>query len=173
MARDIRLLRLAAIAAVGAVLVDIVLVLSEGAEKSFAVSGIPHHLAAIAVGGLLGWMYELLRELSAATATSLQKIVRLMEKIEYQDAALSMLLNCKRHAEVVSVLIAKSMKENFRNIPWVGEAEYLRLLSMAIEHSGGFQGIQRRPLSWFRGNGLSSYLENLRDAMKERGLRSP
>jgi len=58
--------RLAVVALVGAALVEVVLVVSEGVGEAFAVRKIPDHLAALAVGALLGWMYELLREMNAA-----------------------------------------------------------------------------------------------------------
>lgn len=155
--------RLAGVAALGAVLVEVVLVLSEGLGKAFTVAQIPSHLGAIAVGGLLGWMYELLRELSAATTESLRRISTMIGKIEYQDDALSMLTACPRHNEVLTRLVKASMKENFRNVPYVGEAAYLDYLGNAIEHSGGFQGVQRRSLRWFRDNSANAYLHTLRD----------
>jgi hypothetical protein len=55
------------------------------------------------------------------------------------------------------------MRDNFRNVPYVGVGEYLRFLGKAIDHSNGFQGIQRKPLSWFRDTSANSYLEGLRD----------
>jgi hypothetical protein len=108
-------------------------------------------------------MYELLRELSAATTSSLRDIASLTNKIKYQDEALSMLTMCPRHNEVLTELIGASMRDNFRNVPYVGAGEYLRFLGKAIEHSNGFQGIQRQPLSWFRNSSAGSYLEGLRD----------
>jgi hypothetical protein len=141
----------------------VVIILSEGLGHAFTVAAIPSHLGAIAVGGLLGWMYELLRELSAATTESLRRISTLVGKIKYQDDALSMLMACPRHNEVLTRLIKASMKENFRNVPYVGEAAYLEYLGDAVEHSGGFQGVQRRPLRWFRENPANAYLHSLRD----------
>jgi hypothetical protein len=156
-------LRLAGVATLGAVLVEVVLVMSEGLGDAFTVARIPSHLTALLVGGLLGWMYELLRELSAATSASLQDISRLTDKISYQDQALSMLTRSPRHNEVLTRLIAASMKDNFRNIPYVGQGAYLEYLCNAIEHSSGFQGVQRRPLRWFREESASAYLHTLRD----------
>ena len=160
---SIKVWRLAGVAILGAVLVEVVLVLSEGLEDAFTVARIPNHLTAVAVGGLLGWMYELLRELSVATTASLREISTLTNKISYQDEALSMLTRCPRHNDVLSRLIAASMKDNFRNVPYVGEGAYLEYLSNAIEHSNGFQGVQRRSLRWFRDESASAYLNALRD----------
>jgi hypothetical protein len=164
-------LKLAGVAALGAVLTDVVVVLTEGLDKSFTVAAIPQHVGAIAVGGLLGWMYELLRELSKATTSSVREISSLTSKISYQDEALSMLLSCPRHNDVLTSLIAASMRDNFRNVPYVGVGEYLRFLSKAIEHSGGFQGIQRKPLRWFRDTPAAGYLEVLRDRKMARKTR--
>jgi hypothetical protein len=155
--------RLAGVATLGAALVEVVLILSEGLGRAFTVGQIPDHLTALAVGGLLGWMYELLRELSAATTASLQDIAKLTNKISYQDQALSMLTGSPRHNEILTRLLSASMKDNFRNIPYVGQGAYLQYLSSAIEHSNGFQGVQRRPLRWFREESASAYLNALRD----------
>jgi hypothetical protein len=161
--RDKNTWRLAGVSALGAVLVEVVLVFSEGLGNAFTIGRIPNHLGAIAVGGLLGWMYELLRELSAATTSSLREISSLTSKIKYQDEALSMLTTCPRHNEVLSELIGASMRDNFRNVPYVGVGEYLQFLGKAIEHSNGYQGIQRQPLGWFKDSAAHSYLEGLRD----------
>jgi hypothetical protein len=163
--------KLAAVAVLGAVLTDVVVVLSEGFEKAFSVASIPHHVGAIAVGGLLGWMYELLRELSKATTSSVREITSLTSKISYQDEALTMLLSCPRHNDVLTMLIAASMRDNFRNVPYVGVGDYLRYLAKAIEHSGEFQGIQRKPLHWFRETSTAGYLEVLRDRKMARKTR--
>ena len=74
-----------------------------------------------------------------------------------------MLTRCPRHNEVLTKLIAASMRDNFRNVPYVGEGAYLEYLSNAIEHSNGFQGVQRRPLRWFRDESASAYLNALRE----------
>jgi hypothetical protein len=163
--------KLAGVAILGALLTDAVVVLSEGLEKSFSVASIPNHVGAIAVGGLLGWMYELLRELSKATTSSVREITSLTSKISYQDEALSMLLSCPRHNAVLTKLIAASMRDNFRNVPYVGVGEYLRFLLKAIEHSGQFQAIQRKTLRWFCEASAAGYLEVLRDRKMARKTR--
>jgi hypothetical protein len=156
MNRNIRLWRLAGVALIGALALETVLIFSEGLENAFTTQRIPDHLAALAVGTLIGWMYELLRELNHATELSLQQfasmrtsIESLTSRIKYQDEALSMLTSCPRHNEALTALIEASMSDNFRSIPYVGEASYLQFLTKAIEHSDGYQGVQRHPLSWF------------------------
>lgn len=156
MHRNIRLWRLAGIALIGALALETVLIFSQGLENTFTTQRIPDHLAALAVGTLIGWMYELLRELNQATELSLQQfatmrtsIESLTGRIKYQDEALSMLTSCPRHNEALTALIETSMSDNFRSIPYVGEADYLQFLTKAIEHSDGYEGVQRHPLSWF------------------------
>ena len=160
---QIKIWRLAGVAVVGAVLLEVVLIMSEGLGHAFTIEQIPDTLTAIAVGGLIGWMYELLRELSSKTTTSLLTISTVMSKITYQDEALSMLTRCPRHNEVLTALIGASIKSNFKNVPYVGEAAYLAYLGSAIEHSNGFQGVHRRSLRWFRSGSASAYLHTLRD----------
>jgi hypothetical protein len=139
--------RLAVVAVIGALLVEIVLVLSEGLNGTFTIRRIPDHLGARVIGALLGWMYELLRQLSATTSESLREISSLTSKISYQDTALSMLIDCPRHNEVLTSLITASMRDNLQNVPYVNEADYLHFLSQAIQHSNAYQGVQRHPLS--------------------------
>jgi hypothetical protein len=166
--RDIRLWRLAGVALIGALALETVLIFSEGLKDAFSVQRIPDHLAALVVGTLIGWMYELLRELHRAADLSLQQfemmrtsIESLTGKIKYQDEALSMLTSCPRHNEALTALIKTSMGDNFRNIPYIGEADYLRFLTKAIEHSDGYEGVQRNPISWFRK--YPPYLDALRE----------
>jgi hypothetical protein len=155
--------RLLFVAFAGALLIEVVQILSEGAENTFSVERIPHHLAALAVGALLGWMFELLRELSGTTITSLEDIRGLTSKITYQDEALEMVMGSKLHKDLLTDLVEKSMHQNFRNVPYVNEAEYLTFLTRAVEHSNRFQGIQRRALSWFQENSAKRYSCTLRD----------
>ncbi len=54
------------------------------------------------------------------------------------------------------------MSENFRNIPLVGVSAYLEFLKKAIEHSDRYEGIQRKPLSWYKQTGAGSYLSDLK-----------
>jgi hypothetical protein len=165
--RDLRIWRLAGVALIGALALETVLILSDGLEDAFTVQRIPSHLVALVVGTLIGWMYELLRELNRATELSLQQfasmrtsIESLTSRIKYQDEALSMLTSCPRHNEVLTALIEASMRDNFRSIPYVGEADYLRFLTKAIDHSDGYEGVHRVPLSWFLK--YPSYLDALR-----------
>lgn len=54
------------------------------------------------------------------------------------------------------------MSGNFRNIPLVGISSYLDFLRKAVEHSDGYEGVQRKPLSWFKETGAGSYLRDLK-----------
>lgn len=162
-------LRLAIVSFFGALTLEIVLTFAIGLREAFTVRQIPVHLIALLVGSLGGWLFELFREMTSATAdtmriaANMQTSVRaLTTRITYQDEALQMLISCPRHNEALSSLIKASMSENFRNIPLVGTSSYLEFLRKAIEHSDGYEGIQRRPLSWFRETGAGSYLGDLR-----------
>ncbi len=73
-----------------------------------------------------------------------------------------MLTSCQRHNVALSSLIKTSMSKNFRNIPLVGISSYLDSLRKAVEHSDGYEGVQRKPLSWFKETGAGSYLSDLK-----------
>jgi hypothetical protein len=74
-----------------------------------------------------------------------------------------MLIDAPRHNEALSELIKASINDNFRSIPDVGVAAYLRVLSLAINHAERYEGIQRNPFRWYRDTDAGYYLEALRE----------
>jgi hypothetical protein len=120
--RDLQIWRLAGVALIGALALETVLILSDGLEDAFTVQRIPGHLVALVVGTLIGWMYELLRELNRATELSLQQftsmrtsIESLTSRIKYQDEALSMLTSCPRHNEALTALLKSTEVAGYSN----------------------------------------------------------
>jgi hypothetical protein len=87
----------------------------------------------------------------------------LTRKITYQDRALTMLIDAPRHNEALTELIKASINDNFRSIPDVGVAAYLRVLSLAINHAERYEGIQRNPFRWYRDTDAGYYLDALRE----------
>lgn len=162
--------RMVGVALLGAVTLEAILIFSIGFSQAMTVRQIPSHVAAIVVGALGGWLFDLFKDLHASTRSSLREVElltagvdALTRKIRYQEQALDMLLECPRHNEVLTLLIKASMSDNFRHIPYVGTSDYLRFLEKAIEHSDGYQGVQRRSLRWYREQGATSYLDGLRE----------
>ncbi len=162
-------LRLALVSLVGSVALEIVLIFSVGVNESLTVSRIPSHLGAILAGGFGGWMFELIRESTIATAEAIHEVANLetsvaalTAKITYQDKALGMLLSCPRHNEVLTELIKTSMNDNFRIVPLIGTPAYTEFLKTAIEHSDGYEGIHRNLLRSYRDAGTGSYLFDLK-----------
>ena len=157
------------VAFIGALTFEVILTFAVGLHEAFTVRQIPAHLAALLVGGLTGWLFELLRETTVNSAEILQasremqtSFESLSARIKFQDKALVMLLKCPRHNFVISQLVNESISENFRNIPLIGTSSYLAFLKSAIVHSDGYEGIQRKPLSWFRDTDGDRYLSELR-----------
>jgi hypothetical protein len=149
---------------------EAILIFSTGVSQALAVRQIPSHIAAIIVGGLGGWLFDLFKGLHSSTKSSLRELElltagvdALTKKISYQEQALDMLIGCPRHNEALTALIKASMSENFRHIPFVGTSDYLRFLEKAVDHSDGYEGVQRRSLRWYRERGASSYLDGLRE----------
>jgi hypothetical protein len=162
--------RLISVCAVGAVALETVLIFSAGLSNTFTTRQIPSHLGAVVVGAAGGWIFELFRQLHEATKASIvefgalsNSVQTLTNKISYQDKALSMLMSCPRHNEALTALLKASMSDNLRNIPFVGVGDYLTFLRMAVEHSNGYQGVQRMPLRWYRESGAEYYLADLRE----------
>lgn len=161
--------RLSLVAFIGALILEIILTFATGLKEAFTVREIPTHLAALLVGALAGLVFELFRVIISTTrqtlsvATEMQaSFETLTTKIKYQDEALGMLLKCPRHNDVLTRLVKASISDNFRNIPLVGVPSYLDFLRSAIVHSDGYEGIQRKPLSWFRDSGGGAYLNELK-----------
>jgi hypothetical protein len=162
--------RVAGVALLGAIALEAVLVFSIGISQALTIRQIPSHIAAVVVGAIGGWLFDLFKELHTSTKSSLQEldmltagVDALTRKIRYQEQALDMLLECPRHNEALTSLIKASMSDNFRHIPYVGPSDYLRFLDRAVEHSDGYQGVQRRSLRWYRERGAASYLDGLRE----------
>jgi hypothetical protein len=161
--------RLAGAAVVGTLTLEAILLFSAGATNTFTARQFPSHLLAIVVGILGGWIFELFRQLLSATSDSLTELSglnaslgALTERIDYQETALGMLTSCPRHNDALTKLIRSSMSDNFRNIPYVGPADYLRYLRSAIEHSDGYEGVQRNTLRWYKERGATAYLIDLK-----------
>ncbi|XUL89197.1 hypothetical protein ACQ86D_23255 [Streptomyces galilaeus] len=155
--------------AVGALVIEVILTFAVGMREAFSAEQIPSHLAALLVGGLSGWLFELFRELTVSTARAIENagslqssVEALTAKIKFQDQALGMLLESPRHNDVLTSLIKASLADNFRNVPFVGIPEYLDYLKHAIEHADGYEGVQRKPLRWYRDTGAGSYLYDLK-----------
>lgn len=129
-------------------------------------------VAAVAVvGGIIGWMYELARAMAALISRSMRQFEALADKLDYQEQALNMLLRAPRHGEALSELLSDSIRESFRNIAFVDENRYLHHLAKAIEHSDGYEGVQRRPVRWFQQEGAARYLSRLSDRRMRSKIR--
>ncbi|TDD61382.1 hypothetical protein E1263_07695 [Kribbella antibiotica] len=167
--QSVDLRRLAGSALVGTLTLEAILLFSAGATEAFTARQLPSHVLAVIVGTLGGWIFELFRALLSATSNSLMELSRLngslsalTERIDYQETALGMLTSCPRHNDALSKLIRSSMSDNFRNIPYVGPAAYLGYLRSAVEHSDGYEGIQRNTLRWYQESGATAYLIELK-----------
>jgi hypothetical protein len=163
--------RLALVAFLGALILEIIVTVTIGLREPFTVRQIPVHLIALLVGALVGWFFELLREMTAGTRRLLEAAEGLAMKITYQDEALNMLLRCPQHHDALSQLIEASMSENFRYIPRIGPPDYLRFLEGAIAHANRYEGIQRKPPSWFEKVDGESYLTDLRERRMQHKTR--
>lgn len=166
--REFKVARLALVALIGALILEIVLTFAVGLREAFTVRQIPAHLAAVVVGALAGWMFELIREITATTAETVRVAQQMQTdfeafttRITYQDKALDMLMACPRHNDALSRLIKASISDNYKRIPLIGVPEYLDFLRRAVVHSDGYEGIQRKPLSWFMKSSGGEYLKDL------------
>jgi hypothetical protein len=166
--RELKVARLALVALIGALILEIVITFAVGLREAFTTRQIPAHLAAVLVGALAGWIFELIREITSTAAETLEAAQQmqtsfeaLTTRITYQEKALDMLLACPRHNDALSKLIKASISDNYKRIPLVGAGDYLDFLRRAVVHSDGYEGIQRKPLSWFMKSNGGEYLSDL------------
>jgi len=165
-----RMFKAALVGALLGLVFDLAVTFLTGPTRGFSVSQIPSSLAFLIVGFAGGWLFELFKAQSEVTDASVRtladvqdNVARLTRRMTYQDRALTMLLDVPRHNEVLTELIKASMNDNFRNIPDVGVAAYLRVLGLAVSHSERYEGIQRNPFRWYRDTDAGHYLDCLRD----------
>jgi hypothetical protein len=166
----VRLTRSSVLGALIALVFDFVVTFLTSSQTAFSVQRIPSYLAFLLVGFAGGWLFELFKIQTEVTAQSGRALTELegsvqtlTNKITYQDQALAMLISAPRHTEALTALIKASLMDNFRNIPYVGVPTYLQLLSSAIRHSDGYEGIQRNPFRWYRDTNAGHYLNGLRN----------
>jgi hypothetical protein len=135
------------------------------------------------VGGVLGWMYDLAKDLYQSASNlkreaselidlSRQKLQDVSHYLDYQDRPLKMLLRANSHASIISRLLSASLNDQYSHIAYVYENQYLDYLNSAIEVSNCFEGVHRQPIRWFKEteNG-AFYLQRLRDKKMNKKLR--
>lgn len=138
-------------------------IVSISATHSFSGAQLPGHLEALFLGSIAGWMFGALQEQIGRGRQFSNDVERLTLKLELQEDALQMLLDCPKHSEVLAALIRRSA-EQYRLIPYVTKLDYLAILGEAINHSQEYQGVQRKPARWFLEGDGPTYLETLRDS---------
>jgi len=122
---------------------------------------VPKLMASLIVGAIIGWMFDLLRETRRQWYKVFREAQTLANHLKYQDAALAMLAECPQHGFVLSELISESLREKFRNIPYVDDVRYLAYLNHALVHSCRFEGIQRAPVRRLLEGSALAYMQKL------------
>src|SRR5712692_3835770 len=125
----------------------------------------PKVIFSFIIGAAVGWLYEVIRQQSELLFESFSRLDNLSKSLEYQQEALTMLLKCRRHGEALTALLSDSIREKYRHIAFVNETTYLSYLIKAIKHSAQYEGVQRRPIRWFKDERefRKNYLNTLRD----------
>lgn len=147
-------------AVIGALLLELITL---ALNPTLSESNAPKFAASFLVGAIVGWMYELLAEVTKTSSKVLSAAESLATQLQYQDKALTMLRACPRHGEALSALIGDSLMENFQNVPYVDERTYLKRLMQAIDHADSYQGVQRQPVRWFKETDANDYFRRLRE----------
>lgn len=148
----------AAAALFGAALLEVVNILVNSGHQSAT-----RLVTSAAVGAIVGWMYDLAREMMVLLRESSRQLELLSQKIAYQDAALDMLVASGRYGGVVGALLTDSIGRNFRTIAFSDENVYFRYLAQALESSERFETVHRKPISgsWLATDAIP-YLTRLR-----------
>jgi hypothetical protein len=145
-------------------------IFSISASQSLTSAQLSGHVESLFLGSLAGWMFGALQEQISRGKQFASDVEQLSLKLELQEDALQMLLDCPKHNEVLASLIRCSA-ERYRLIPRVAKLDYLAILSEAINHSREYQGVQRKPARWFLEGDGPTYLETLRDSQVRQKTR--
>jgi hypothetical protein len=132
---------------------------------------IPFALAAI-TGGIIGWGYQLAATLRRTSNRALVRLEEATLALDLQQEPLSMILSANRHKGLVTRLVERSLRDDFKRISYVNEPQYLNFLTSAIRVSNKSTGVKRQPVRSYRDHAsrmMKEYLHSLRDkAMKEK-----
>lgn len=131
-------------------------------NPSISEENVPKFVSSLIVGAIVGWMYELLSDTRRRSGDLLHQAASVTTRLRYHDEALELLSTCPRHGAAVHALVSASVSENLRCIPYVEVGRYRAFLDLAVDHADRFEGIQRKPVSWFRTTGAEEYLGHLR-----------
>jgi hypothetical protein len=147
-------------AVVGALLLEAI---TFALNPSISEANVPKFVSSLVVGAIVGWMYELLRDTRRRSGELVREAATVTSRLKYHDRALQMLSECPRHGAALHSLISASVSKNFQCIPYVEVGQYLDHLDLAVDHADRFDGIQRKPVSWFKATGAERYLGRLRE----------
>jgi hypothetical protein len=172
---ELRPLRLALAAGLGAATSEAVLTFSAGLQTAFTVQRIPGHLLAIFIGAIIGWLLEFSRQLISSARQVLDRAAEAEKRLEMLAAQLEphatfsqMLRDCPSHADSLHELVDAATRKTLNVIPYVGPTDYLKYLQTAIRESRTYHGVQRNPIGWYRDRDAASYLA----ALSKRGMRA-
>lgn len=149
-------------ALVGAALAALIDLLIRGSLPQRASDYVPI-ITSIAVGAIIGWVFDLARGLQSVLSDALSRLESLSTALEYQQNALDTLLKDRKHIKVLSKMIKDSVQDKFLHIPYVDRNTYHLYLGMAIEQSERFEGIQNKTLRWYRERQEGGYLQKVRN----------
>jgi hypothetical protein len=122
----------------------------------------PHLIVGLFIGGILGGMFHITREMQNALDLSIGQLDDVSKAIKFQKRALVMLLKSGHFGGLLERLIRDSIVSKFTHIAFVSPIEYLTYLIDAIQYSNSYHGIQRKPIYWFKENSAEVYLRTLR-----------
>jgi hypothetical protein len=131
-------------------------------NPSISQENVPKFVSSLIVGAIVGWMYELLRDTRRRSGDLLRQAATVTTRLRYHDEALTLLSRCPHHGAALDALVSASVSENLRCIPYVEVGHYRAFLDLAVDHADRFEGVQRKPVSWFRATGAEEYLGHLR-----------
>lgn len=158
-----------AAAAVGSLAV---IVITASVDVSTVTSPSPQAIIASAVvGAVVGWLYDIGSKMNATTQDSIAGMDRLAKILEYQREPLNMITKADVHSSTIGQLLRDSIGKQFRDIAYVDSNKYLHYLTLAIDKSSQFNGVQRYPVRWFHDGGRQEYLKRLSQKSMRGGKR--
>jgi hypothetical protein len=137
-----------------------------GIGGSLSIRKLSEIAAAFVVGALVGFVVELLRQVSEEAHVSMirferinQSFASLEQRVSFLDAGVEMLLRCPRHGDLLNAMLRRLLKDGV----FATEGDYLTYLGRAIENSDEYQGVQPCSLRSFKD--FAAYLDELNGRM--------
>ena len=92
-------------------------------------------IASVMIGAIIGWLIKVGSEMQEKLERYDERLEDVINLFNYQGDTLRMMLDDRKHNEVIDELIDGALKKNYNKIPFVDINSYFNYLSLALKQS--------------------------------------